>query len=116
MTKAIKTEIGGGKTILIEVVDEPQAISVSGPGGTTAGFAKPEDLVARLDDLGDTIAVMCTTLFEKMKAGFAKASPSEVSVEFGITLGGEAGVPFVTKGKADATFKVTSTWSIGSAK
>jgi hypothetical protein len=51
-----------------------------------------------------------------MKAGFAEAAPSEVSVEFGITLGGEAGVPFVTKGKADATFKVTSTWSTGSGK
>jgi len=116
MPKAIKTEIGAGKTILIEVVDEPQPIDVAAPGGTTAGFGKPKELIAGLDEVGDTIAVMCTTLFEKMKAGFSKGAPSEVTVEFGITLGGEAGVPFVTKGKADATFKVTSMWSISSAK
>ena len=35
------------------------------------------------------------------------ADVDKVVLEFGLSLGGEAGVPFVTKGKADSSLKVT---------
>ncbi|HMU47595.1 MAG TPA: CU044_2847 family protein [Chitinophagaceae bacterium] len=38
------------------------------------------------------------------------SKPSECSIEFGINVGGEAGIPFVTKGTVGANFKVTITW------
>lgn len=41
------------------------------------------------------------------------AKPAECSIEFGINAGGEAGVPFVTKGTIGANFKVTVTWKTG---
>jgi hypothetical protein len=36
--------------------------------------------------------------------------PASCSVEFGVNVGGETGVPFVTKGTVGANFKVTITW------
>jgi hypothetical protein len=36
--------------------------------------------------------------------------PREFELEFGVSVGGEAGVPFVTKGTVDTNFKVKITW------
>jgi hypothetical protein len=41
-------------------------------------------------------------------------TPNKVTLEFGLQLGGEAGVPFVTKGTAEANVKVTIEWELGS--
>jgi len=38
--------------------------------------------------------------------------PDKVTLEFGLQLGGEAGVPFVTKGTAQANVKVTIEWNL----
>jgi hypothetical protein len=35
------------------------------------------------------------------------ADIERVTLRFGVSLGGEAGVPFVTQGKADSTLSVT---------
>ena len=39
-----------------------------------------------------------------------KSPPAEVSLEFGVDVGAEAGFPFITKGSAGANFKVSFTW------
>lgn len=39
----------------------------------------------------------------------AASTPDEISVELGLTVGGETGLIF-TKGTAEATFKVSLTW------
>jgi Trypsin-co-occurring domain 1 len=36
--------------------------------------------------------------------------PASCSIEFGVNAGGEAGIPFVVKGTAQANFKVTIQW------
>lgn len=36
--------------------------------------------------------------------------PSEVGIEFGIDLGAEGGIPFISKGSIGANFKVSVTW------
>lgn len=38
--------------------------------------------------------------------------PKSISFDFGIQLGGEMGVPFVTKGSTKANFKVSITWEL----
>ncbi len=38
---------------------------------------------------------------------FASADVDRVQLEFGINLGGEAGVPYVTKGTAECSLKIT---------
>jgi Trypsin-co-occurring domain 1 len=40
-------------------------------------------------------------------------APDKVCLEFGIQLGGEAGIPFVTKGTAEANVKATIEWTLG---
>jgi len=37
-------------------------------------------------------------------------TPEEVEVEFGITLGGSAGIPFVSQGTVSSNFKVCLKW------
>jgi hypothetical protein len=40
----------------------------------------------------------------------SKLAPSKVTLEFGIQVGGETGIPFVTKGTTQANVKVTVEW------
>ncbi|XZN96727.1 MAG: CU044_2847 family protein [Microcoleus sp.] len=41
-----------------------------------------------------------------------KLAPSKVIMEFGVQAGGETGVPFVTKGSAQANVKITIEWDL----
>ena len=43
-------------------------------------------------------------------------TPDKVTLEFGLQLGGEAGVPFITKGTAEANVKITIEWSLNKQK
>jgi Trypsin-co-occurring domain 1 len=43
-------------------------------------------------------------------------SPSKVTMEFGLQAGGEKGIPFVTKGTAQANVKVTIEWELSKDK
>ena len=43
-------------------------------------------------------------------------SPESVTLEFGVQLGGEAGVPFITKGTVQANVKVTVVWKVNREK
>ncbi len=43
-------------------------------------------------------------------------SPSKVTMEFGLQAGGETGIPFVTKGTAQANVKVTIEWDLSKDK
>ena len=40
-----------------------------------------------------------------------KFKPAECVLEFGVNVGGEAGVPFITKGTIGANFKVALKWT-----
>ena len=108
--KAIEAKIEGGGKVLIQVDDPPEVLQARRTGGATAGVAEPARVLAKLEDAADTIADTCRTLFGRMLAKFDDGRPDELGLEFGVTLGGEAGIPFVTKGTAEATFKVTATW------
>jgi len=107
--KVLKTDAGAGRTVLIQVADEPEIINAKGTGGGAAGFS-PQEMLARLDDVSQTITDMSKALFDKVSSNFGKNRPQEFAIEFGVTLGGEAGVPLVTKGTVEAAFKVTATW------
>jgi Trypsin-co-occurring domain 1 len=36
--------------------------------------------------------------------------PAEISLEFGVDVGAEGGVPFITKGSIGANFKISVVW------
>jgi seryl-tRNA(Sec) selenium transferase len=109
--KAITVQAGPEQSILIEVADEPQIIEAARVGGEAAGGVTPEKLLAKLDEVAETIGETCKALHNKVKKNLAGTFPKEMSIEFGVTLAGEAGVPLVTKGSVEAAFKITATWS-----
>lgn len=43
-------------------------------------------------------------------------NPNKVTLEFGLQMGGEAGIPWVTKGTAQANVKVTIEWNLSNNK
>jgi len=61
--------------------------------------------------MADTIQNYSTLVLDSVKSGIGNTpSPDSVQIEFGLQLGGESGVPFITKGSAQANIKVTIIW------
>jgi|HubBroStandDraft_6_1064221.scaffolds.fasta_scaffold2225204_1 hypothetical protein len=58
------------------------------------------------DQMGPISAVANTV----RNAFVAVNNPAEIEVEFGLELGGEAGIPVICGGSAKANFKITLTW------
>ncbi|GAA4263754.1 hypothetical protein GCM10022255_111170 [Dactylosporangium darangshiense] len=90
-----------GQVQYIEAEIEP------GPGVTLASGGKLQEaswsLAEAFDRVGPALHVVLTKLRSQLRA------PKEVEIEFGLKLGGEAGVIF-TKGTAEASFTVTARW------
>jgi hypothetical protein len=64
----------------------------------------------RLKDAGNAIAETCDSIMSAMRARLADLQPDEVELEFGVTLGGEVGVPIISKASAEATLSVKAIW------
>lgn len=53
------------------------------------------------------ISAVANTVYDAL---VAVNNPSEINLEFGLELGGEAGVPMIMGGSAKANFKITLKW------
>lgn len=66
--------------------------------------------------VSSTILGYATTLLDAIKhsadSTASKLNPSKVTMEFGIQAGGQTGIPFITKGAAQANVKVTIEWDL----
>ena len=71
------------------------------------------DQIERLTDLGSFIHNACIQFYNSVKDASEAVKPDEIELTFGVTLGGEAGVPFVAKGTAEANVAITLTWKPG---
>lgn len=76
-----------------------------------------EDIAERTEKLKETMASTIlgysSIVVNAVKEGMADPmSPESVTLEFGLQLGGEAGVPFITKGTVQANVKVTVEWKL----
>lgn len=58
-----------------------------------------------VDKLGDVIRAMSDTAAQSLQDS-AFGNVSKITLEFGIKLGGEAGIPFITSGKAEGSVNV----------
>ena len=56
------------------------------------------------------VTLMINQVGAAAKAAAEKLQPDTLSMEFGLEVGGEAGIPFVTKGTATANFTVSVEW------
>jgi hypothetical protein len=82
-------------------------------GGDLSPQASAEGVVVatpeRLQSISAAIRQTSESLITSLDA--LAHRPDELEIEFGVSIGGEAGVPFVSKGKIDANFTVTVRWS-----
>jgi hypothetical protein len=92
-----------GLVVLVQV--NPTAGGVRLEGAT-------EDFVQasreKLKQVAGVVKTSWTNLVSEMRA--MPDPPSEVSVEFGVDVGAEGGLPFITKGSISANFKVSIVW------
>jgi hypothetical protein len=80
-----------------------------------AGFI--EDIAERTEKIKEmmvsTIRGYSSIVLNAVREGMADiTAPESVTLEFGLQIGGEMGVPLITKGTAQANVKVTVTWDL----
>ena len=85
-----------------------------GLGGEMAS-AVEDGLTQRMEVIAEAISQVCDQLYGRIERAIQKTHPNELTLEFGIKLGGKAGIPFVTEGSAEGTVKVTAKWSTNSS-
>lgn len=108
---AIKVQTNTGREIYVEYIEDITPSTKSFGGGTIASGEKAAEVLKKLDEVGDAIADVCRTLQDRIHAALGASKPSELTLEFGVKLAGEAGVPLVTKGSVEGTFQVSAKWN-----
>ncbi|HEX6901819.1 MAG TPA: CU044_2847 family protein [Thermoanaerobaculia bacterium] len=106
--KVIQVQTESGRTVHVEVDEAPEVVAAQVAGGEIAGGG--ERILQDLQEVALTIADVCRTIQERAVAAMEKVKPSELTLEFGIKLAGETGIPLVTKGSVEGTFQVTAKW------
>ncbi|MBD0345959.1 MAG: hypothetical protein ICV63_14280 [Coleofasciculus sp. Co-bin14] len=118
MTKLAPIELEDGTVIYIEATEDMDTLSV-----TAKESSEDEETEESLGEKGmsDDLQKQAIQSFQKIQttihaytvytlSAFKKvaiANVDKVTLEFGIELGGEAGVPYVTKGTAKSNLKIT---------
>lgn len=110
MTQLAPLQLDDNTIIYIEAADDsnlPLVVSPNSTGETTrTAKGAGEATLRSFQAMQGTIrAYTAYTLnaFSQM----AGANVDKVTLEFGITIAGEAGIPYVTRGSADANLRIT---------
>jgi hypothetical protein len=111
-TRAIELETENKTTFMIEIGDPPEIVGEAFEGGTTVGGTAAEKAIANLKDIGAAIADVCQSIQEEVEEAMEEAVPNELTLEFGVKLTGETGIPMLTKVSAEGTLKVTAKWNL----
>jgi hypothetical protein len=115
MPKIIQFPMEDGNIVLIEISDEndmnndmnnvdgfQNMHSVLPPGAVAAG-AISDAFTALRHTIGSTLSGIGKSITNNVR-------PNELSVEFGVTLKGSAGVPVIVSHTAEAAFKIQAKW------
>lgn len=81
------------------------------PNGIDTRSASMTDTLTAVAEIGEAIAETCSAVFASVEAQVGRILPDELTLEFGVSLAGETGVPFVGKVAAESTFTVTAKWT-----
>ncbi|NMF86220.1 CU044_2847 family protein [Nodosilinea sp. P-1105] len=110
MTQLAPLTLDDGTVIYIEVTDNVDELptGTSSPPGETTRTAKgaSEQVVRQFQAMQGTIRAYTSYTLNAFRQ-MAGANVDKVTLEFGVKVAGEAGVPYVTKGTADANLKIT---------
>jgi hypothetical protein len=64
----------------------------------------------KIEEAADQASRIADILTSRLKQ--SAQAVSEITVEFGLSFEGKAGIPFFTEGKAGATIAITVTWDL----
>ena len=116
MTQLTPIQLEDGTIIYIEATDNVDAlpVSIESPEGEEEALidkgwdanVAQKQIVQNFQAIEGTIrayTVYSLNAFKKIPV----ANIDKVTLEFGIKVGGEAGIPYVTKGTAESNLKVT---------
>ncbi|HXO20879.1 MAG TPA: CU044_2847 family protein [Thermoanaerobaculia bacterium] len=101
MSHLVKMQVGAGIEVAVEVPDrmEPASFDVGLPTRVEKG----------LEDALDFVAEFAKSAAARLNAALASAAPDEVTLEFGVVVGTEAGV-ILTSASVQGQLKVSLKW------
>ncbi|MCP4689150.1 MAG: hypothetical protein GY859_13935 [Desulfobacterales bacterium] len=111
MTDLTPIELEDGAMIYIESTERVNAPDMGKRGG---GAEEPlvakgggmKSMVRKFESIEGTIRAYTTHALKAFKNN-AVDNVEKVTLEFGVKVGGEAGIPYVTKGSAESHMKIT---------
>ena len=114
MTQITPIRLDDGTIIYVEATEDVEADLVSAEEVATDGEQAPikkgaypkQQIIPKFEVIEGTIrtyTIYTLNAFKKL----AIANVDKVTLEFGIQIGGEAGIPYVTKGTAQSNLKIT---------
>jgi hypothetical protein len=112
MTQLAQFHLEDGSIIFIEAtenIDSPSIRSFNPSEeekSVTKGGVDPNRMLQNFKLLETTIRAYTTYTLNAFKE-MGAANIDKVSLEFGIKVGGEAGIPYITKGTAESNLKIT---------
>jgi hypothetical protein len=66
-----------------------------------------------MEKVGIAATSIIGNLYQHMEPALAgEGSPSEVQVDFGLSLGGDEGVPYLSRGSHDGNFRISAVWKL----
>jgi hypothetical protein len=107
-TLSRKDKNGNPITIAVECIEGGGNV----PRNATSWRKYTHEIKIDLEEELESVAALADTVLNSLKA----LRPGEVEIEFGVELGGEMGIPLVSKGEAKANFKVTMKWKDAKAE
>lgn len=113
MTQLIPLYLDDGTMLYIEATEAVQAdtvkINTNEEAAVTRGNSsvrQPQQALQSFQAIEGTIRAYTTYTLNAFKH-LAIANVDRVTLEFGIKVGGEAGIPYITKGTAESNLKIT---------
>ncbi|MFM2057419.1 MAG: hypothetical protein RLY71_1804 [Pseudomonadota bacterium] len=96
----------------VEDIDVPAPPRHLDPTGVRRNL-EATGVADRLGDVADQLKTIIRSVTGPVQAALQELPPDEWSVELNIGFKGEAGIPCITKGEANASVKVTAKWKKG---
>lgn len=116
MTQLTPIQLDDGTIIYLETKEDIQPVSPPKPTtevtrgdlgkGTKGQLPAAEQVVQSFQAIEGTIRAYTNYTLNAFRQ-VASANINKVTLEFGIKVGGKAGIPYVTEGSADCNLKVT---------
>jgi len=118
LTRLVPVQLDNNTVIYIEATDDSGAIAPTAPAPEDTGEQRrsgakginlmpprpdPVQSMQMVQDTIRTYALYSLNAFKNLGA----ADVEEVILEFGVNLSGDAGIPYIASGKAQANLKIT---------